>query len=188
MESTNWEKIRSGDKGAFKNIFDQYYSSLCLYANSIIHDIELSQDIVSDCFIRIWESREKIQIESSLKYYLLVSVRNALYAYLKSPESRKEDLNIIIERLENTPLEEYNPEKEKTIQYVYSLIEKLPEQRRKILELAAFKGKTYAEIAGILDISVNTVKTQISRAYRYLRENLSEEDLLLFFINLQKID
>ncbi len=186
MDLQNWNKIKSGDKGAFKLVFDEYYSPLCLYANSIIHDMDLSQDIVSDCFIRVWERREKIKIESSLKYYFLVSVRNALYAYLKSPESRKEDINVVIERLENTPIDEYNLEKDKTIQQVYRLIEELPEQRRRILELAAFKGKTYAEIAEILNISINTVKTQMSRTYRFLREQLRDEELLLYFFFKKK--
>jgi RNA polymerase sigma-70 factor (ECF subfamily) len=87
----------------------------------------------------------------------------------------------IIEKLENTPAEEYDLEKEETISHIKNLIYELPEQRRKILELAAFYGKTYQEIAEMLDISVNTVNTQMSRAYRFLRDNLSKDELLLLF-------
>lgn len=181
MELRNWRKIQTGDKNAFKDVFDTYYASLCLYANSIIHDMDVAQDVVSDCFIRIWESRARIEIKTSVKYYLLVTVRNALYAYLKSPESRKEGLDAVMERLENTPVEEYNLEKDKTIQRIHHLILQLPEQRRTILELAAFQGMTYPEIAEELSISVNTVKTQMARSYRYLREYVADESLLLYF-------
>jgi RNA polymerase sigma-70 factor (ECF subfamily) len=179
MDKKSWHKIRSGDKQAFRVFFDEYYSSLCLYAHSLVNNLELSQDLVSECFVRLWERKEVIHIESSLKNYLLLSVRNSVYSYLRSPESRKADLNSIIERLENTPVEEYNLEKDETIFKVSKLIEELPEQRKKILEMAAFQGKSYREIAETLGISVNTVNTQMSRAYRFLRDRLTTENLML---------
>lgn len=181
MDEQIWIKVKSGDRKAFRYLFEEYYSSLCLYANSVINNLELSQDLVSDCFVRIWERKENIEIQSSVKHYLLLSVRNSIYSYLRSPESRKSDLNSIIEKLENTPVEEYNLEKEEALARIQKLINELPEQRKLILELAAFKGKTYKEIAAILNISVNTVNTQMSRAYSFLRDNLNSEDLLLLF-------
>lgn len=186
MDKLNWNKIKSGDKQAFRLLFDEYYSPLCLYANSIVNNLELSQDIVSDCFVRIWERKKTIHVESSLKHYLLLSVRNAIYSYLRSPESRKTDINTIFDKIENIPINEYNLEKEEAIIRVYKLIEELPEQRKKILELATFNGKSYKEIAILLGISVNTVNTQMTRAYRYLRERLSKNDFILWLF-LKKI-
>ncbi|MCG6191334.1 RNA polymerase sigma-70 factor [Maribellus maritimus] len=180
MDKLNWNKIKSGDKQAFRLLFDKYYSPLCLYANSIINNIELSQDIVSDCFVRIWERKNTIQIESSLKHYLLLSIRNSIYSYLRSPENRKIDINTIINKIENTPIEEYDLEKEETIIHVYKLIEDLPEQRKKIFKLATLNGKSYKEIAIQLDISINTVNTQMTRAYHFLREKLSKNDFILW--------
>ncbi len=87
MDNLNWNKIKSGDKQAFRMLFDEYYSSLCLYANSLIGDLDISQDIVSDCFVRIWERKETIDIKSSVKNYLLLAVRNNIYSYLRSPEN-----------------------------------------------------------------------------------------------------
>ena len=186
MDQLNWAKIQSGDEKAFRLLFDEYYSPLCLYANSLINNFELSQDIVSDCFVRIWERKENIHIESSVKYYLLLSVRNAIYSYFRSPESRKSDINTIIDTLENTPVEEYDLSAEESIRRFYKLIEELPEKRRRILELATFKKRSYKEIADMLDISVSTVNTQMSRAYRFLRERLSADNLLLFFLYMSK--
>ena len=177
-----WSKIKAGDKHAFKLFFDEYYSSFCLYANSILDDLELSQDIVSDCFVKIWERKDKIQIKTSIEKYVLLSVRNSIYSYLRSPRSKNIDIEFIIERLENTPIEEYDIEKEETIQRIYKLIEELPEQRRRILELATFKGMSYKDIAEKLNISVNTVKTQLSRAYHFLREKLMDDSIILWLI------
>lgn len=170
-------------------LFDEYYSSLCLYANSVIGDLDISQDIVSDCFVRIWERKATIDIKSSVKNYLLLAVRNNIYSYLRSPENRKTDIDTVIRGFENTPIEEYDLEKDETILQVYKLIEELPEQRKKILELAVFKGMSYKEIAEMLDISVNTVKTQMSRAYFFLRDRLGNNQLLLWlFFKKNKIN
>lgn len=187
MDNLTWNKIKAGDKQAFKLFFDEYYSSLCLYANSVLDDFELSQDIVSDCFVRIWERKDKIQIKTSIEKYVLLSVRNSIYSYLRSPRSRKIDIELILRRLENTPIEEYDIEKEETIQRVYKLIEELPEQRRRILEMATFKGMSYKDIAKKLNISVNTVKTQLSRAYRFLREKLMYDSIILWLFFRNKI-
>ncbi|QGY47180.1 RNA polymerase sigma-70 factor [Maribellus comscasis] len=182
MEDEIWIQIKSGNKKAFRTLFDQYYYSLCLYANSILKDADLSQDVVSDSFIRIWEKRENIHIESTIKNYLLLTVRNAVYSYLRSPESRKVDLNTVIENIENIPINNYDLEKDETILRVKKLIEELPDQRKKIFELATVGGKTYKEIAHLLGISVNTVNTQMSRAYRFLRDQLGSESLLLWIL------
>jgi RNA polymerase sigma-70 factor (ECF subfamily) len=182
MYSPIWSKIKAGDKQAFKLFFDEYYSSFCLYANSILDDLELSQDIVSDCFVKIWERKDKIQIKTSIEKYVLLSVRNSIYSYLRSPRSKNIDIEFIIERLENTSIEEYDIEKEETIQRIYKLIEELPEQRKRILELATFKGMSYKDIAEKLNISVNTVKTQLSRAYHFLREKLMDDSIILWLI------
>ena len=186
MDKFTWNKIKSGDKQAFRLLFDEYYSSLCLYANSVLHNPELSQDLVSECFVKIWERKETIDINSSVKNYLLLSVRNSIYSYLRSPENRRADFDTVIGRLENMPVEEYDLQKDETILQVYKLIEELPGQRRKILELAAFQGMTYKEIAETLHISVNTVKTQMTRAYLFLRERLGNDHLLLWFLFSKK--
>jgi RNA polymerase sigma-70 factor (ECF subfamily) len=174
MENLNWHKIKLGDKKEFKVLFDEYYSSLCLYANTVVNNVELAQDVVSDCFVRIWERRESIEIQSSLKHYLLLSVRNAIYSYLRSPENRKTDINTIISKLENTPIDDYDLERDATLFQVHELIGQLPEQRKRILQLAALEGKTYKEIAQLLSISTNTVKTQMVRAYNFLRDELNK--------------
>nr|WP_319573392.1 RNA polymerase sigma-70 factor [uncultured Draconibacterium sp.] len=189
MNKDIWEEIQAGNRKAFKQLFDEYYSPLCIYANSVLNNMEISQDVVSDCFVRIWEKKAEIKITSSIKHYLLSSVRNAIYSYLRSPESRKVDIESIESKLESVPIEEYNLEKEASIQHLSSLIEELPEQRKKILKMAAFGGKTYKEIAKILDISENTVNTQMSRAYRFLREKLGVNKLLMWLIlkNIKKV-
>ncbi len=65
---------------------------------------------------------------------------------------------------------------------LYTAINKIPDQRRRILELAAFESLTYKEIAQQLNISVNTVKTQMGRAYQFLKEELDPKNFLLLHL------
>jgi len=75
-------------------------------------------------------------------------------------------------------IEEFS-EQEKYVR-LYSTLQKLPEQRRKILKMAVFDSLTYDQIAEKLHISKNTVKTQIARAYRFLKESLDPRDFNFF--------
>jgi RNA polymerase sigma-70 factor (ECF subfamily) len=86
-----------------------------------------------------------------------------------------------VEKMQEPSDEEVFDDQEKYTK-LYSLLEKLPLQRRTILELAVFDSLSYHEIAEKLKISKNTVKTQVGRAYRFLKENLSQEDFYLFFL------
>jgi RNA polymerase sigma-70 factor (ECF subfamily) len=84
--------------------------------------------------------------------------------------------------LENMPdiIDESEMRNQEYYAELYLAIQKLPEQRRKILELAAFDSLTYKEIADRLEISVNTVKTQMGRAYQFLKEELDPNNFVLF--------
>ena len=176
-----WKLIQQGDQNAFKAAFDKYYDQMCLYANKILNDINLSQDIVSECFIRIWEKRESIEITSSLKYYLVLSVRNTAISHLRKSGNKSEILVSDIIEVDAPYDEKDILEEEEFIIRIHQAINKLPEQRRKILELASFNNMSYKEIALTLDISVNTVKTQMARAYRFLKEELNTTYHLLFY-------
>ena len=83
--------------------------------------------------------------------------------------------------LPDLPDEEMHTELDRYAQ-LYNILERLPEQRRRILELAVFESLTYAQIAEKLHISVNTVKTQMGRAYRFIKEELDPKSLQLFFM------
>lgn len=69
---------------------------------------------------------------------------------------------------------------------LYVAINKIPERRRRILELAVFESLTYKEIAERMNISINTVKTQIGRAYQTLKEELDPSDFILLSVLLKK--
>lgn len=173
-----WEKIRNGDTSAMRVLHDRYYYQLYLYAQKIYNHPAVLDEAVSDCFIKLWIRRKDLIIERSVKFYLFLMLRNGLIDIL-----RKKDKLVHFEEgaFPETPDGEIQNEMDR-----YALLNhalgKIPEQRRRILEMAVFESCTYAQIAEKLEISVNTVKTQIGRAYRFLKEALDPKSMQLLFI------
>ncbi len=170
-----WENIKQGRKNALKQLHDKYFNQMCLYAHKTIEDGGTIEELVSDCFIKLWENRKKIEIKTSVKHYLFLMLRNGIIDYYRKNRFLTEPLTGI-----KDPAAEEVFDEQKQYAILYATIEKLPQQCRKILELAVFDSLSYDQIAEKLEISRNTVKTQIARAYRFLREKLNPKDFFFF--------
>jgi len=178
-----WGKIRSGEISAFEEIFKKYYSRLCNYAYEILKTDELAEEAVQETLIRIWENRSKLDIAHSLKAYLFRSVHNQclnmilqLKAEKKRHEKYAEHLAVDLDALMiNGPYSESNPylyeEMEKDI---LDALESLPEQCRKIFRMSRYDRLSYQEIANELNISINTVKTQLRRGMEKIKASLEQ--------------
>jgi RNA polymerase sigma-70 factor (ECF subfamily) len=168
----DWKKIREGDKAVFDAMFDHYYLPLCSFISPYIKNRHVIEDIVIDCFARIWEERRFLEIKSSLQNYMVTIVKNSAVSYLRKNKVRYSDPGQVT-GLYPAVDEEPDPLKDSIIlSNLYEGINKLPQSRRRILKMAVFEEKSYAQIANELHISVNTVKTQISRSYKFLRKEL----------------
>ncbi|WP_282036311.1 RNA polymerase sigma-70 factor [Saccharicrinis aurantiacus] len=164
------ELIKKGDERAFEKFFKEHYIGLVAFANKYLHDIDKAESITQEIFVLLWEKKQKYQIQS-IKAYLFSAVRNRCNNELKriqyeqkyrskiNPESQIEYLNYS----DSTVLGKIN-----------SIIDTLPEQRKKIFKLNRIDGLKYKEIANKLNISPKTVENQMGKALKYLRLNLSE--------------
>lgn len=179
-KSIDWEKIRNGDKAVFDQLFDVYYYPLCSFVSNYINNNQLVEDIVVDCFAQIWEKRTTLHITSSLQNYLITIVKNATISYLRKHRLQFAD----VEHLADSIVEENETSLDEVgiLNQLAQAVNKLPEQRRRILKMAAYEGKSYPQIAKELGISVNTVKTQMSRAYKFLKEELKVSNRTIFFL------
>jgi len=175
-----WGNIKKGDVKALQKLHETYFFQMCLFARKTVHDNQAIENIVSDCFIKLWENRKNIEIKTSLKSYLYQVLRNQIIDHYRGKQEKlqlMEELPHIANETDFDVQERYAK--------LYKAVSKLPEQRKIILELAVFDSLTYQQIADKLNISKNTVKTQIARAYRFLKESLEPRDFY-FFCLLQK--
>jgi len=175
---TLWKNIQNGDTRALKVLHDRYYYQLYLYARKIYHNENGLDEAVADCFIKLWTKRNEIVIERSIKSYLFVILRNSLLDL-----NRKKNHIILLEVISLPDIPDTETQNEfDHYARLYNALEKLPEQRRRILELAVFESCSYAQVAEKLNISINTVKTQMGRAYRFLKEELDPRSINLLLM------
>lgn len=171
--------LKEGNQHMFSLLFKMYYSPLCVYSVSILKNNLLAEEIVQEVFIRLWENRENINIETSFKAYLYRSVHNHCLNSLKSRLIQKKHTELIYKEINyhaelatlnfNEGLLDNLVSVEMEL-FFEKAIDALPEQCKEIFRLSRFEQLTYPQIADKLQISVNTVKTQISRALEKLHE------------------
>jgi RNA polymerase sigma-70 factor (ECF subfamily) len=176
------DKIKKGDIGSFELVFKKFYKVMCVYAESFVREKPMAEEIVSDIFYKIWENRESLNITKSLQAYLFTSVHNSSIKYLEHLKVLKKYNEFASRALQNSELlyssNEHYPianliskEAEKEI---VSAIQSLPEQCRQVFCMQRFNDMSYEEIANKLNISINTVRTQMMRALKKLRESLKD--------------
>ena len=163
------------DLGALEDLFRKHYQFLCQIAYYVVADEEAARDIVQDFFYYCWNKRNEIAITGDFRNYAWRAVRNASLNYLK--QARRTDVNgsktLEMTAADSYPGNESWLREEERNKALWTAIDKLPEQRRRVFLLANSEGCSYAEIATQLNISVNTVKTQMRLAYQFLRQECS---------------
>jgi len=159
------EQIRKGDKKVYKNFFIKNYYGLVTYAYGYLFDKWASEEIVQECFIDLWQKRKHIQVNISLAAYVRKMVKNRCLNYLKTVKITdhckvlETTLSLSYDITESV----FNEEISKYHQ-ILKIIDTLPNRMYQIVRLRFLHNYTYKEIAQELNISVNTVKTQLKRA------------------------
>src|SRR5690606_36822226 len=92
-QSFIWEGIKRGDKAALKILHNRYFQQMCLYAvRSLQNSTGLAEELVDDCFIKLWENRRRIEIHTSLKNYLFLMLHNAIIDHIRKKKLMTEPL------------------------------------------------------------------------------------------------
>lgn len=173
--------IKKGDVTAFKQFFEGFYPSACLFAEKYLKDADLAEDIAQEAFIEFWKINEKFTDIKTIKGYIYKVIRNKCLNQLKSSEKRK---NILKDKLSS---DDYFYEliiEEETYRMVHSAVDKLAPQSRKIV-LLSLEGLKNQDIADQLGVSLNTLKTLKKNSYKELRNHL--KDCVFIFILLSHL-
>ncbi len=166
------EGIRAGRESTYKQLFQDYYRPLTVYALKYVSDLESAKEIVQDLFVHLYENRRTITITTSLQSYLYQSVRNRCLNQIKKQLSQKKHLDQFQDEQQSFEDMEAEINKNELEHRIFQIISSLPSQCRNIFTLSRVKGLKNDEIAIQLDISKRTVETQISNALKALRSKL----------------
>lgn len=163
--------------GDLEKTFKANYKELCLMSCYYTKDIKEAEDIVQDVFVKIIEKQNQLVIKN-LDSYLKAAVRNASLKRIAYKQySQTIDENTVFYSDTNTEEDHELALKKKV--HLYKQIDSLPEQCRKIFLLCVLDNLKYQEAADTLGISINTVKTQMKKAFKILRSSLKQIYVLL---------
>ncbi|HRO08915.1 MAG TPA: sigma-70 family RNA polymerase sigma factor [Saprospiraceae bacterium] len=156
----------------YEVIFKEYFSALVNYVFKFINDIELSKDIVQSTFLKLWNNREHIEIQTSVKAYLYMMTKNTMIDHIrKNKKMPTEEMNnLSLENIQDTVDIDFDPF------LVRNALEKslgnVKDKTREIFVLNKFEGLSYDEIAEYLHISKRMVDYNIAITLKHLKEQL----------------
>ena len=181
-----------GDEETYIFLFREYYVSLCAYSRRYVGRKDVAEEIVSDTFMKIWENRERIEINTSIKAYLFNAVCNNSLNYLRKLKSKNNIVEYFNETISENigfesiseDIEEQSLIMENMGQKIEEAVSRLPEQQQKVFRLRRFEGKKTKEVAEMMGLSVKTIEMHLSKATLHIRENLKEylPSFLLFLL------
>lgn len=181
------ERILAGvnrkDEKMWGSFYDCYYAPLCSYVSRILQSDHEVEDLVQEVFIAVWEGERTFSDIRELTNYLYRACYNNALIHLRNTRLHDTILQSLGE--EKTPPDEDElyamTVREEVIRQLYHFIEELPPEQRRIILLRA-EGHSWERIAELLGISINTVKTQKSRSYKFLRGKLDSSFAIFFLL------
>jgi RNA polymerase sigma-70 factor (ECF subfamily) len=160
------------DETLYHDLFLTYYPPLTAFAFKFVSDRESAKDIVQSVFINLFEKRESLKINHSIKSYLYKAVSNACINHRHQEAVRLKHHGDYSKNISESSFQDAIEQTEEEFK-IYQAIEKLPPQCRKVFILSRLESRKNQEIAAKLSISIRTVETHISNALRILRKSIN---------------
>ena len=188
METLNeineiWLEVKKGSEKAFYTLYTLLFSGLVGYVRQIVKDALIAEELAQDVFIKIWYSRDSINIIGSVQAYIYKMAHHAAINKLQHIATSKNRVNRTVSeeewqfirdtyQMDDNIIE--NIERDDTDKLIRQVIDLLPEKCREVFTLSRFEYMSNNEIAQKMGISVHTVRSHIYHALEIIRENLEK--------------
>lgn len=176
-----------GKEHFIKQVFDEYYRRLCFYASRYLSDPDETKDVVQEVLLTLWERNPEFQNQTALNAFLYSSVYHACINRLKLSNIHHRHHQRILEQSNLVDQTNYVTDRiESEVMWeIFTAIDSLPVECQKIFKLSYLEGYDLQKVAGELNISIHTVKSQRARAKKILQERLRDlfPVLAMLFLN-----
>lgn len=171
------EKVASKDKQALKHLFVRYHDRVFKFVLRYLKDEAVSEEIANEVFLKLWQSANSFEGRSTVSTWLLTMARNSAVSHLR----KRREFLLDEGYAESLADEADNPSdsmlKSDKAQRIKNCLNDLSHQHREIIELVYYHEKSIKEVAAILEIPGNTVKTRMFYARKRLSEIAREQGL-----------
>ncbi|MEM9338483.1 MAG: RNA polymerase sigma-70 factor [Bacteroidota bacterium] len=167
--------IKEGDENAFKKLFEAYYAYLFKIAYQYLNDYELSEEVVQESFMKLWDGRHRLDPKMNIKYYLVQMIKNSCISHFDHIKVTMKYQNWAMGNLDTQDHDVNEKLIAHELQEEYErAIGELSTQCRHVFLLSRIEGLKYHEIAKKESISIKTVEQHMSKALKHLRSKLRE--------------
>ena len=176
-----WRSFKKGSPEAFEVIYKRYSNSMYNYGMHLFMDKTLVEDSIQDVFVEIWNRREHLSDTTSIKFYLLSSLKHKVLRRLSTEEKWSQHIlagdfvNVIQDSIESQTILEQSFKS--VSDEVKRAVEGLPDRQREIIEHRFYNNLSPQEISSSMKLSIDSTYTLLSRAIRELRKSLKKTRL-----------
>ena len=169
--------LAGSDQQVFTELYNRYHTGIYSYLLAFVKIPSISEDLTQEVFLKVWETRKRLQIHTSFAAYIYRISRNTAIDFMKKiAVDRELRSEIILHKESFFPDSNSSQLLAKEYSYLYKqAIDSLSQQRRTVFLLCREEGKTYKEVARLLGISRHTVKEHMTKSLHNLRDFLSEK-------------
>jgi len=178
------EAIREDDEKAFAELFNRTWKKAHTLAYSKVHDRQVTEEIVQDLFVTLWDKRASLPIHN-IHSYIYTSIKNKALNYIESRIVRKkywEYYKAFVPQSESSTEEtvEYN----ELMKAIEEGIEHLPKKTKRIFQLNRLEGRSIAEIAKLLNLSEKAIEYHLTNSLKHLRVHMKDSIIVLCYLAL----
>lgn len=168
--------MRAMQKISFRNDILPLKDKLFRLALCITRNRQEAEDIVQDTMLRVWNRREEWNVWETVEGFCLTICRNLAIDRSQKMDARHVELTPEVTELPDMAAPDKLMERDERLGLLHRLIAELPEKQRTILQLRDVEGKSYKEIAEILQLTEEVVKVNLFRARQRIKLKYNEID------------
>ena len=185
-----WTRFKTGDQEAFAILYNQHVDKLFSYGTKLCNDEDAVKDSLQELFLELFMKRDKIKISpENLKFYLTLALKRSLIKKLHSGRKVVHGFNENVDFEPQYSIEFQIIEQEKDAEInrkVLNALNQLPAKQKEAMYLRFNEALEYGEIASILEITVESVRKQVHRALKTVREIIGKEPRTFMFAIFSK--
>lgn len=181
-------RLQAGDESAFRYVMDRYFPIITHFALRIVANRAVAEDVAEETFIKLWQDHARVRNFQSIKAFLFITAKNGSLNERRSQQNQAcKHRGFAADQADDGDRIDQEIIRAEVRAEILRTVDDLPEKMKRVFQLGFIEGMPNREIARVLDISVNTVKAQKSRALELVKEKLQGKDILPVAIALLNI-
>lgn len=176
------KRCKEGNSRAFDLLFERYFNKLNLFALKYIRQPSVTEELIMDLMLKVWEKKDSFREEGSLGPYLFKALKNSMIDYFRKKELSTTPICKLTEESFTQDITNETVSYNELQKIYLDYLNQLSPQRKLVFEMSRHENLSYRQIADNLNLSVKTVESHVSTSLLFLRKKMKGHVSLFFTI------